>query len=67
MTIQPNKLQWKIDRSQHLEYEENNRISLRKANFAFMIKNPSPDCSYVLNFWSKLSVVVLIKKKRVAG
>ena len=66
MTIKPNKLQLKIDRSQHLDDDENNRISLRKINFAFMIKNPSPNFSHVLNFWSKLSVVVLIKK-RVAG
>ena len=45
------------------------RYLLRKANFAFMIQNPSLDCSYVvLNFWANLSLVVssykivLIKK-----
>ena len=45
-----------------VEFEENNIISLRKVNFAFMIPNPSLDCSYVvLNFWANLSLVVLIK------
>ena len=45
-----------------VEFEENNRILLRKANFAFMIPNPCLDCSYVvLNFWPNLSLVVLIK------
>ena len=48
------------------EFEENNIILLRKANFAFMIPNPSLDCSYVvLNFWANLNPVVLTKKKRV--
>ena len=61
MIIKPNKSQWKFDRSLHLEYfnarytfefEENNKILLRKVNFAFMIQNPSLDCSYVIfNFW----------------
>ena len=45
-----------------VEFEENNRILLRKVNFAFMIPNPSLDCSYVvLNFWPNLSLVVLIE------
>ena len=44
-----------------IEFEENNSILLRKVNFAFMIANPSLDCSYVvLNFWPNLSLVVLI-------
>ena len=34
-----------------VEFEENNKILLRKVNFDFMIPNPSLDCSYVvLNF-----------------
>ena len=45
-----------------VEFEENNRILLRKVNFAFMISNPILACSYViLNFWPNLSLVVLIK------
>ena len=45
-----------------VEFEENNRILLRKLNFAFMIPNPRLDCSYVvLNFWPNLSLVVLIQ------
>ena len=51
-----------------VEFEENDRVLLiiRKLNFPFMNPNPSLDCSYVvLNFWSNLSLVVLIKKKRV--
>ena len=43
--------------------EENNIILLRKVNFAFMIPNPSLDCSYVvLNFRPNLSLVPLKKK-----
>ena len=43
-------------------FEENSRSLLRKVNIAFMIQNPSLDCSYVvLNFWANLSLVVLIK------
>ena len=39
-----------------VEFKENNRILLRKVNFAFMIPNPSLDCSYVvLNFWPSVS------------
>ena len=35
-----------------VEFEENNRILLRKVNFAFMIPNPNLDCYYVvLNFF----------------
>ena len=42
-----------------VEFEENNGILIRKVNFAFMITNPSLDCSYVvLNFWPNLSFVV---------
>ena len=53
------------------DFEENNRILLRKLNFALMIPNPSLDCSYVvLNFRANYSRVVLIKlffkKKRVS-
>ena len=45
-----------------VEFEENNRILLRKVNFVLMIPNPSLDCSYVvLHFWPNLSLVVLIK------
>ena len=45
-----------------VEFEKNNRILLRKVNFAFMIPNPSLDCSYVvLNFWPNLSHVILLK------
>ena len=41
-----------------VEFEENNKVLLRKVNFAFMIPNPSLDCSYaVLNFWPNLSLV----------
>ena len=48
-----------------VEFEENDRVLLilRKLNFPFMNPNPSLDYSYVvLNFWSNLSLVVLIKK-----
>ena len=51
-----------------VEFEENNIILLRKVNFAFMIPNPSLDCSYVLNFWPNLSLVLIncsYKKRRV--
>ena len=46
-----------------IEFDENNRILLRQANFAFMIiPNSSLDCSYiVLCFWPNLSLVVLIE------
>ena len=45
-----------------VEFEENNRILLRKVNFALMIPNPSLDCSYIfLNFWANLSLVDLLK------
>ena len=51
-----------------VEFEENNVILLRKVGFALMIPNPSLDCSYVvLNFWPNLSIVILIKKKRVSA
>ena len=33
---------------QTVEFEDNKRILLRKVNFAFMIPNPSLDCSYVI-------------------
>ena len=51
--------------------KQNNRILLRKVNFAFMIPNPSLHCSYVvLNFWPNLSLVltniVLVKACTVA-
>ena len=37
-------------------------VKFEKNNFAFMIPNPSLDCScVVLNFWPNLSLVVLIK------
>ena len=53
---------WNISTLDTVEFEENNRILLRKVNFAFKIPNPSPDCSYVvLKFWPNLSLVVLIK------
>ena len=54
---------WSISTLDTVDFEENNRtILLRKTNFAFMIPNPSLDCSYViLNFWANLSLVVLIK------
>ena len=51
-----------------VEFEENNRILLRKLNFAFMIPNPRLDCSYVvLNFLAKFEPrcsykIVVIKK-----
>ena len=32
---------------------------LKKVNFAFMIPNPSLDCSYLLNFWANLSLVLM--------
>ena len=46
-----------------VEFKEKKKIILlRKVNFAFMIPNPSLDCSYVvLNFWPNLSLVILIK------
>ena len=45
-----------------VKFEENDGILLRKVNFAFMMPNPSLDCSYVvLNFWANLNLVVLIK------
>ena len=45
-----------------VEFEENNRILLRKVNFSFAIPNLSLDCSYVvLNSWPNLSLVVLVK------
>ena len=31
-----------------VEFEQNNTILLGKVNFAFMIPNPSLDCSYVV-------------------
>ena len=53
---------WSISMLDTVEFEENNRILLRKVNFAFVIRNPSLDCSYVvLNFWPNLSFVVLTK------
>ena len=46
-----------------VEFKEKKKIILlRKVNFAFMIPNPSLNCSYVvLNFWPNLSLVILIK------
>ena len=46
-----------------IQFEDNNKILLRKVKFAFMIPNPSRlDCSdVVLNFWPNLSLAVLIK------
>ena len=56
-----------LDKVEFGDFEENNRILLRKVNFALMIPNPSLDCSYVvLKFRANLSLVVLIKKKRVS-
>ena len=51
-----------------VQFEKNNRILLRKVNFAFMFLNPRLDCSYgVLNFLSKFEPrsykVVLIQRK----
>ena len=43
-----------------VEFEENNRILLRKINFAFVIPNPSLDCYYVVfNFFPNLSLVLI--------
>ena len=50
-----------------VEFEENNRILLRKVNFSFAIPNLSLDCSYVvLNSWPNFEPrcsceIVLIK------
>ena len=53
---------WSISTLDTVAFEENNRTLLRKVNFAFMIQNPSLDCSHVvLNFWLNLSPVALIK------
>ena len=52
-----------------VEFEENNKILLRKVNLAFIIPNPSLDCSYVvINFLAKFEPrysykIVLIKKR----
>ena len=60
---------WSISTLDTVEFEENNRILLRKVNFAFMIPNPSLDCSYVVfKVLGKLEPrcsykIVLIKKK----
>ena len=77
MIIEPNELQWKFDRSQHLEsfnaryskFEENSRLLLRKVNFAFMIPNRSQPglflrCSlFLAKFEPPCSYkIVLIKK-----
>ena len=60
-----------LDKVEFEDLQENNRILLRKANFALMIPIPSSHCSYVVfNFWANLSRVVLIKlffkKKRLS-
>ena len=53
---------WNIFTLDTIELEENNRILLKKSKLAFIIPNPSLDCSYVvLTFWPNLSLVVLIK------
>ena len=51
-----------LDTVEFEDFEENNRILLRKVNFVLMIPNLSLDCSYVVfNFRANLSRVVLIK------
>ena len=51
-----------LDTVEFEDFEENNRILLRKLNFPLMIPNPSLEYSYVvLNLWPNLSFVVLIK------
>ena len=53
---------WSILTLDKIEFEKNNIMSLKKKKFAFIIPNPSLDCFLlVLNFWSNLSLVVLIK------
>ena len=62
---------WSISTLDTVEFEENNRILLRKVNFVFMIPNPSLDCSYVvLNFWPnsvqpRCSYKIILIKKRI--
>ena len=59
---------WSISALDTVEFEENNKILLRRVNFALMILNPSLNCScVVLNFWPNLSLVVLIKKTHVSA
>ena len=53
---------WSISTLDTVDFEENNKILLRKATFAFLIPSPSLDFSYVvLNFWPNLRLAVLIK------
>ena len=45
---------WSISALDTVEFEENNRILLRKVNFALMIPNPSLDCSYVVQIFGEI-------------